>query len=63
MNTQIASAAEQQNAVAEEINKNITQISNHGENTASGAEKTLHSCAELFNLATELSTLMQQFKI
>ncbi len=45
------------------ISKNITRISNHGEDTASGAEKTLNSSAELFNLATELSTLMKQFKI
>jgi len=63
MNTQIASAAEEQNAVAEEINKNITKISEHGEQTANGANQTAVASSELNNLSSELSTLMQQFKI
>jgi len=63
MNTQIASAAEEQNAVAEEINSNITKISVHGEETANGASQTAIAGSELHNLSGDLSELMSQFKI
>jgi len=63
MNTQIASAAEEQNSVAEEINQNITRISEHAENTAAGAQSTQMASTELSGLSEELNTLMEQFKI
>lgn len=63
MNTQIASAAEEQNSVAEEINQNITRISEHAEKTASGAQTTQMASTELSGLSEELNTLMEQFKI
>lgn len=59
MNTHIASAAEEQNAVAEEINKN-NQLADQ---TASGMKKTAISSTELSALSEELSTQMRQFKI
>jgi methyl-accepting chemotaxis protein len=40
MSSQIASAAEQQNSTAEEINRNITNISELGQETTSGAQET-----------------------
>ncbi|WP_172597660.1 methyl-accepting chemotaxis protein [Sulfuriflexus mobilis] len=63
MNSHIASAAEEQSAVAEEINKNISKISQIAESTAEGAGKTDISSTELSSLSSELSTLMTQFKI
>ena len=63
MNTHIASAAEEQNAVAEEVNKNIIQISEIAGRTLEGARKTELASTELSSLSDELSTLMAQFKI
>jgi len=63
MNTQIASAAEEQSAVSEEINKNVTSISQISEQTASGAEQTTTSANELARLASDLQNLVGQFKI
>lgn len=63
MNTQIASAAEEQNSVAEEINQNITRISHHAEKTADGAQTTQMASTELASLSEELNILMSQFKI
>ncbi len=63
MNIQIASASEEQSAVSEEINKNVTSISQISEQTASGAEQTTASANELARLASELQNLVSQFKI
>ena len=63
MNTQIASATEEQNSVAEEVNKNINKISEHGEKTANGANQSALASSELTALSAELSSLMKQFKI
>ncbi len=63
MNTQIASASEEQSAVSEEINRNVTSISQISEQTASGAEQTTTSAKELARLAADLQNLVGQFKI
>ncbi len=63
MNTQIASASEQQSSVAEEINQNVTNISQVSEQTAAGAQQTAASSAELAQLAEKLNGLMNQFKV
>jgi len=62
MNTQIASAAEEQSAVAEEINHNVLTISQVGDESAQGAEQTSHASKDLANLATELQQMVAQFK-
>ena len=62
MNNLIASAAEQQSSVAEEINRNISNISAVSNNTAEGAKKSSAACKELLDLANELKRTVNQFK-
>lgn len=63
MNTQVASAAEQQSVVAEQINQNITNISSVGEQTAAGAESTATASVQISNMAIELSNKVAEFKV
>jgi len=62
MNTQIASAADEQSSVAEEINQNIVNIQTAAEQTSEGALVTSSSTNELENLANELNNVVAQFK-
>ena len=63
MNTQIATAAEQQRAVTEEINRNVETIKMVSENTAESAENTARSSDSLGHLADHLNQLTSQFKL
>lgn len=63
MNTQIASAAEEQSSVAEEINHNVVTISQVGDESAQGAEQTARASEDLANLAAELQQMVAQFKV
>jgi len=63
MNTQIASAGEEQSAVAEEINRNIVTISQVADETAGGAVQTSNASMEVARLSEQLQALVQQFKI
>jgi len=63
MNTQIASAAEEQSAVAEEINRNVVNISQVSAQSAQGSEQTALASTELARLASEMQTLVARFKI
>ncbi len=63
MTTQIASAAEEQAAVAEEVNRNITSISNMAEETSAGTLSTKEASEDLARLVTELQGLVAEFKI
>ena len=62
MNTQIASAADEQSSVAEEINNNISSISTLSIQAAEGAEHTAASSQDLERLAGELTQMMAGFK-
>ncbi len=62
MNTQIASAAEEQTAVAEEINRNISNISQVSEETSQGARNTADACHELLDLANQLRSTVGSFR-
>jgi len=62
MNTQVASAAEEQNSVAEEVNRNIINISQITEHSAASSEQIATSGTELGKLAAGLQQLVEQFK-
>jgi len=62
MNTMIASAAEEQSLVTEEINKNIASIRISAEQTTQGASTNRASSEELNKLSVELQQLVAQFK-
>jgi len=61
MNTQIASAAEEQAAVAESINKSIVQISQIAEENTSNAERTSNTSDDLAKLANQLQDKVKEF--
>ncbi len=63
MNLQIASAAEEQTSVADEINKNITEISGIAERTALGAEQNARASESLTELAGELTQVVGKFRV
>ncbi len=63
MNSQIASAAEEQGAVAEEINRNIVKISQVAEESASGAQRITAASHDLSDLAKTLQQLTGRFTI
>lgn len=62
MNIQIASAAEQQTAVTEEISRNIVHISDLSQQTSAGSAQTTASAGHLNQLADDLQKLINQFK-
>ena len=63
MNNQIASAAEEQSAVAEDINRNVTNIGQVAQNVAGGAEEASQASAGLTRLAEQQRRLINQFKV
>ena len=63
LNTQIATASEEQSAVSEEINRNVVNIQDISEQTSSGSEQTATASAELARLGEQLQNLVGQFKV
>jgi len=63
MNAHIAEASRQQGAVAEEINKNIVNITQVAEDSAEGAEQLSTASHELANLAVDLESQVSHFMI
>ncbi|WP_425326896.1 methyl-accepting chemotaxis protein [Pseudomonas sediminis] len=62
-NQQIAAAAEQQTAVAHDIDQNIVEINYAGERTAAGASQTEQASRELSELVTRLKQLIGAFRV
>ena len=63
MNTQIASAAEEQSTVTEEINRSIASINEVAEQSAVGAQQTAAASDDLAKLADQLKGLVDRFKV
>jgi methyl-accepting chemotaxis protein len=63
MNTQIASAAEEQSAVAEEINQSVVRIAQVAEESALGVDETTRTSGELAELAAQMQQRVSSFRI
>ncbi|RRJ82898.1 methyl-accepting chemotaxis protein [Aestuariirhabdus litorea] len=63
MNNQIASAAEQQSAVAEQVNQSISIINESEHDAEAGAQQVAVATEELAQLAENLKSLVQEFKV
>lgn len=63
MNAQIASAAEEQSTVSEDINQRIINISDLSQQTAGGAQQTAEATLQMAVLAEKLNELVEKFKV
>jgi methyl-accepting chemotaxis protein len=63
MNAQIAAASEEQASVAEDINKNVTHISDVSEQTSADANAALNASKQVHQQVSALSKLVHQFKV
>ena len=63
MNVQIASAAEEQNAVTEEINRNVVNINQLADQGADRSQQISLATDEVNQLVTQLESLVSQFKV
>ncbi|GGJ84183.1 methyl-accepting chemotaxis protein [Pseudomonas matsuisoli] len=63
MNAQIASAAEEQTAVAEEINRSVHQIAVAVDNVADETQQSARTTRDLSHLGERLRALVGQFRI
>jgi len=62
-NMQIAAAAEEQSAVAEDINRNVVEINDVAIQVSSGAEQTAVTSQELARLADHQQKLVSRFRL
>jgi len=63
MNAQIATAAEEQSAVAQEIDRSIVQLSKLAGQTAEGSDAVVDTTRTLTNLGEHLGSLIGRFKV
>lgn len=63
MNPQIAAAAEEQSAVAEEINRSVLKVKEVSEQTAAASEETATASIQLTKLSLDLQTLVGKFRL
>ncbi len=63
MSSQIAQASEEQSAVANNINSNVSRISELGQETGANAEETLSASGELSGLTGSLQRLIETFRV
>lgn len=63
MSSNIASATEEQSAVADHMNSNVTRIRDMAKHNAETVEQTYQSGTELTRIATELQGLVEKFRV
>ena len=63
MNLQIATAAEEQASVSEEIDRNVINISDIAKDTANNSQQTTSTANSLSSLAQDLNTMVSKFKL
>ena len=63
MNQQIAAAAEEQSAVAEEISRSVVNVRDVSEQTAAASQETAASSTELARLGGQLQTMVSRFRL
>ncbi len=63
LNYQIATAAEEQTSVAEDINRNVTVIRDVTENTAQLTDRSLSASADLARLGDRLRNQVTTFRV
>ena len=63
MNPQIAAAAEEQSAVAEEINRSVLKVRDVSVQTAAASEETAAASVQLTRLSQELQALVGKFRL
>ncbi|GAB2637388.1 methyl-accepting chemotaxis protein [Vibrio panuliri] len=63
MNIQIASACSEQSSVSEELLRNVENIHHSSIEVAAGSTQTAQACSELSQLASNMQTIIQQFKV
>ncbi|WP_438810704.1 methyl-accepting chemotaxis protein [Pseudomonas yangonensis] len=63
MNQQIAAAAEQQGAVAEEIGRSVLSVRDVAEQSAAASEETAANSVELARLGNHLQSLVSRFRV
>jgi methyl-accepting chemotaxis protein len=63
LNTQIATAAEEQQHVAEDINRNVTEIKNSADEVSDIAVSTSENGNEMSRLSSILTDLVGKFKV
>ena len=63
MNTQIATAAEEQTVVTDEISRNVQQVADIAEDSSVKALELESTSAELISLENRLAAVVNQFKV
>ena len=63
MNTQIASASEEQSAVSEEINRNVNNVNDASHKTVTSTQRMVQDIAKLQQQADELQKVINQFVV
>ncbi len=63
MNQQIATASDQQIRVADEINRNVVNISQVAEQNADGSQEAAQAAVKLERLAGDLGNMVRQFRV